>query len=74
MKRIDNQVKKIREEIALINLVPDTEDWAEPRLGFNLITNPIKAISKARYCECGTKLSMYNLENKCYSHLKAIAY
>jgi hypothetical protein len=28
----------------------------------------LKVNKKARYCECGTKLSMYNLESACYRH------
>lgn len=35
---------------------------------------PLKVNKKARYCECGTKLSMYNLEDKCYRHLTGIAF
>lgn len=35
---------------------------------------PLKVNKNARYCECGTKLSMYNLESKCYRHLAGIAF
>ena len=34
----------------------------------------VKVNKKARYCECGTKLSMYNLESKCYRHQNGVAF
>ena len=33
---------------------------------------PIKTNTAVRYCECGTKLSMYNLSGTCYLHTKGI--
>lgn len=73
-KRIDRQVAKIREEVAMLREVSDSVEWEAPTPHFQLITNAIPSNRKARYCECGTKLSIYNLESKCYTHLKAVAY
>lgn len=36
------------------------------------LVRPHKTDKTARYCECGTKLSMYNLSGTCYLHTKGI--